>query len=190
MACLPPPDHIFSILLKKNNPPSRVPLFCNCSLEKDAADTASTRSLAACLNGLVWKLFRAETTCMPVWYVKQGLHPERALEIYCKTNNISRKKVLIIQNGLYNISRWQNPCCSDGCSLTCWTLPSPTYPKVSKPCITSTRTFKLHGWVTLQANSSPAGNHRPAQTNQSPKRDNGLSKGQNVDAGEKRKKAG
>lgn len=65
---------------------------------------------------------------------------------------------------------------------------NPTYVKVLKPSTTLRSTFKLHGWVILQVNSSPIRNHRPVQTNQSPKSDNGLSKGQNVDTEKNRRK--
>lgn len=96
--------------------------------------------------------------CVPVWNVQQGPHLEQAFEIYCTINNISRKRIFTIQNGLYSISRWQNPHCSKrSSSLTYWALPSPTYPKVSKPDITSIHILKLCCWVTLWVNSSTAG---------------------------------
>lgn len=66
-------------------------------------------------------------------------------------------------------------------------VPSPTYPKVSEPYTTWISTFKLRGWVTLRVNSNPIRNHGPIQTSQSPKSDNSLSKGQNVDAERKKK---
>lgn len=67
-------------------------------------------------------------------------------------------------------------------------VPSPTYPKVSEPYTTWISTFKLCGWVTLRVNSNPIRNHGPIQTSQSPKSDNSLSKGQNVDAERKKKR--
>lgn len=185
LAWLAPQNHIFSTLLKKK--PSWVSQFCSCFLEKMLLVQHPLGHLL--LASTVWSENSSEQRphvclcgmCKKVFTLSEHLRPIVKLIIYLERG-------CLLFRGLYNISRWQNPYCSKGSSLTYWALPSPTYPRVSKPCTNSICTFKLRGWVILQVNSSSTGNHRPTQTNQSPKRDNSLSKGQNVDAGTKGRK--
>lgn len=140
----------------------------------------------ACLSGLVWKLQNREymyacvPTCMynRVFTLREQLRSIVKSVIYLEGVCLLFRMACILADDRAHTAEK---------AAALHIAPSPTYPKVSEPYTTWISTFKLHGWVTLQVNSNPIKNHGPIQTNQSPKSDNSLSKGQNVDA-EKRKK--
>lgn len=158
LAYLPPPKIIhFQPYWERNLPE----FHCSAAaLWKECCQHHITT--ASCLSGLVWKLFGAETTCVPVRTYNPVVNSTLSGMLSLSEHFRSAVKLIIYLGRRCLLFRMACTVLADDRTHTAQKAaaashiePCPAqHPKVSKPYITSTHTSKLCCWVTLWVNSS------------------------------------